>query len=315
MQRVVLHHDVFPDLRPRLAELRRHGIAVEVVSPRDQARLMASLAQAEVLWHVLAPATRAMIEAAPHLRLIQKIGVGVNTIDLEAARERGIAVCNLPGTNTAAVAEMTLALMFACLRRLRLLDATTRRGEGFALPPDQQVALGEIAGRTVGLLGFGAVPQYLTPVLAALGARVLFWNRTPRSCPPAEPVAFAELLERSDILSLHLPLVPATERLLDAAALARMKPGAILINTARGGLVDERALVDALRSGRLAAAGLDVFADEPPPADHPFFSLDNVIVTPHVAWLTPETWQRSLAVAVANCHRLAAGEPLLHRVV
>jgi phosphoglycerate dehydrogenase-like enzyme len=315
MQRILLHWDAPSALRRRLEALEARGLAVTVVPPDDAAALWRALPETEVLWHVLAPATRAMIEAAPRLRLVQKIGVGVNTIDLDAARERGIAVCNMPGTNTAAVAEMTLALMFACLRRLVTLDAATRQGRGFALPTDDQLALGELGGRTVGLVGFGAVPQRLAPVLCALGARVLFWNRSARTSAHAEQVPFDELLRRTDILSLHLPLVPETARLLDAAAIARMKPGAVLINTARGGLVDEAALAEALRSGRIAAAGLDVFAEEPPPPDHPLFALDNVVLAPHVAWLTPETWERSLAVAVENCRRLAAGEPLLGRVV
>lgn len=280
MQRVLLHYDAPRGLRAALAALRREELLVEVVPPADETRLFRSLAEAEVLWHVLAPATRAMIEAAPRLRLIQKIGVGVNTIDLEAARERGIAVCNMPGTNTRAVAEMTLALLFACLRRLRQLDGAVREGRGFALPAEAQLALGELGGRTVGFLGFGAVPRHLAPILAALGARVLFWNRSPRHSPHATQVDLDRLLAESDVLSLHLPLVPETAGLLDAAALARTKPGAILINIARGGLVDEPALVAALRSGRIAAAGVDVFADEPPPADHPFFALDNVVVTP-----------------------------------
>jgi phosphoglycerate dehydrogenase-like enzyme len=314
MQRVLLHYDAPAALRHRLDALEARGIAVTVVPPEAETALWRVLPETDVLWHVLAPATRAMFEAAPRLRLVQKIGVGVNTIDLEAARARGIAVCNMPGTNTAAVAEMTLALIFACLRRLVKLDAATRQGRGFALPADQQLALGELGGRTVGLLGFGAVPQRLAPVLAALGARVLFWNRSPRSSPYATQVDFTTLLEQSDILSLHLPLVPETTRLMDAAAIARIKRGAILINTARGALVDEAALIAALRSGQIAAAGLDVYAEEPLPAHHPLFALDTVVLAPHVAWLTPETFARSLAVAVENCRRLACGEPLLHRV-
>ncbi|GBD43019.1 Hydroxypyruvate reductase [bacterium HR40] len=315
MQRVLLHFDAFPELAPRLAALAGEGIAVEVIAPTEADRLAATLPEVDVLWHVLAPVTRAMIDAAPRLRLIQKIGVGVNTIDLAAARARGIAVCNMPGTNTPAVAEMTLALIFACLRKLASLDRAMRRGEGFALPVVAQIAHGELHGRTVGFVGFGAVPQYLAPVLAALGARVRFWNRRPKVSPWARQVPWEILLAESDILSLHLPLVPETERLLDAAALARLKPGAVLVNTARGGLVDEEALIAALRSRQIAAAGLDVFALEPPAPHHPLFALDNVVLTPHVAWLTPETWDRSLAVAVENCRRLAAGAPLLHRIV
>lgn len=315
MQRVVFHYEASPALAARLAALRGEGLKVVVVASTDRSGLPAALREAEVLWHVLTPCTAEMIEAAPRLRLIQKIGVGVNTIALDAARARGIAVCNMPGTNTAAVAEMTLALMLACLRRLPQLDRDTRKGLGWQRPVDEMDRFGEIGGRTVGLVGYGAVPQRLAPVLAALGAKLLYWNRSPRPDAVAEHVPLRELLERSDIVSLHLPLVPETERLIDGKALERMKPGAILVNTARGGLVDEPALVEALRSGHLGAAGLDVFAQEPLPSRHPLYALDNVVLAPHLAWLTSETLERSLTLAVENCRRLRDGAPLLHRVV
>ena len=315
MQRVVFHYEAGPALAARLAALRGEGLDVTIVASADEAGLLTAMREAEVLWHVLAPCTAAVIEAAPRLRLIQKIGVGVNTIALDAARARGIAVCNMPGTNTAAVAEMTLALMLACLRRLPQLDRDTRRGLGWLRPSDEMDRFGELGGRTVGLVGYGAVPQRLAPALAALGAKLLYWNRSPRPDALAEHVPLRELLERSDIVSLHLPLVPETDRLIDAVALGRMKPGAILVNTARGGLVDEPALIDALRSGPLRAAGLDVFAQEPLPAEHPLYELDNVVMAPHLAWLTPETLERSLVVAVENCRRLRDGTLLLHRVV
>ncbi len=173
---------------------------------------------------------------------------------------------------------------------------------------------GEVAGRTVGLVGYGAVPRRLAPVLAALGARVLFASRSPKPDAAAERRSLDGLLRESDVVSLHLPLAPDTERLIDAAAIARMKPGAVLVNTARGALVDEAALVESLVRGHLGAAGLDVFETEPLRADNPLLALDNVVVTPHVAWLTQETMERSLTVAAENCRRLAAGQPLLHRV-
>jgi phosphoglycerate dehydrogenase-like enzyme len=313
--KVVLHFDAGAGLVARLAALSRAGLQVRSCSQADRAGLAALIGDAEVLWHVLAPVTAEMIAAALRLRLIQKIGVGVNTIDLEAARSRGFAVCNMPATNRRAVAEMTLALMLAALRRLTELDRAMLRGDGWARGAAMQDEAGEIGGRTVGLVGYGAVPQLLVPMLHALDARVLYAARSPKPGVIAERRALPALLAESDIVSLHLPLTPETERIIDTAAIAAMKPGAILVNTARGGLVDQAALIAALDSGRIRAAGLDVFGHEPVAADDPLLALDNVVLAPHVAWLTPETWQRSLTVAVENCRRLAAGEALRHRVV
>ena len=179
------------------------------------------------------------------------------------------------------------------------------------MDPDDFDRVGELGGRTVGLVGYGAIPRLLAPVLTALGASVIHTSRT----PGAESWhSLDDLLARSDVVSLHVPLTPGTARLINAESIARMKPGAVLVNTARGGLVDEAALVDALRSGHIRAAGLDVFAAEPAPADNSLFALDNVIVAPHVAWLTPETLARSIHIAMENCRLLRAGEVLLNRV-
>ncbi|MDE2008046.1 MAG: hypothetical protein KGI51_15850, partial [Rhodospirillales bacterium] len=178
--KVTFHAAAGPDLAARLAACAGSDLAISICPEDDPARLARLLADTEVLWHVLAPATAAMIAAAPRLRLIQKIGVGVNTIDLDAARARGIPVCNLPGTNASAVAELTLALMLACLRRLPLFDAAMRAGEGFRLDPALLDGLGELGGRTVGLVGYGAIPRILAPILAALGCPVLYTARTPR---------------------------------------------------------------------------------------------------------------------------------------
>jgi len=267
-----------------------------------------------VLLHVLKPVTAAMMDGAPRLRLIQKIGVGVNTIDLEAAAARGVAVANMPGTNSQAVAEMTLLLMLGALRRAAYFDGLTRAGEGWRPDLTALDGVGEIAGRTVGFLGYGSIPSRLTPALKALGAEVVYHARRARPDAMARHVDFDQLLALSDILSLHIPATPETRGLIDGPALARLRPGAILINTARGELVDQAALVAALQSGRLRAAGLDVFAHEPLPIDDPLLQLPNVLLAPHLAWLTPETLERSLAVAIENCQRIRDGRPLLHKV-
>lgn len=312
--KVVLGYDARLFVAQRLAELERENLHVSCAQESEPERFLAELADADALWHVLQPVTAEQIAAAPRLRLIQKIGVGVNTIDLDAAKTRGIAVCNMPGTNTRAVAEMTLLLMLGALRRISFLDANLRAGGDWLLTREVQAGFGEIGGRVVGLVGFGAIPAMLTPMLEALGAKVIYWTRKPKPDAAAEWCSLENLLARSDIVSLHVPLVPATERLIDAGRLRQMKPGAILVNTARGALIDEIAIVDALRNGRLSAAGLDVYAREPLPRDHPLLALPNVVLAPHVAWLTPETWRRSIDIAAENCRRLATGRELLHRV-
>lgn len=302
--KVLLRFDASAALARKVSSLSQGGIEVACCPESEDAAYDALLPEADVLWHVLKPVDAAQIARAARLRLIQKIGSGVNTIDLEAARRRGIAVCNLPGTNSRAVAEMALLLMLACLRRVPDLDRSVRQSrwhDAWLL----QDALGELGGRSVGLVGYGAVPQLLSPMLRAMNATVRYWSRSRKD------MELDALISTSDIVSLHLPLTPETEGLLDPR---KMKPGSILVNTARGGLVNEQALVEALRSGHLAAAGLDVFGAEPLPAGHALLGLPNVVLAPHLAWLTQETLERSLAVALQNVRRLANGEALLHRV-
>jgi phosphoglycerate dehydrogenase-like enzyme len=309
--KIVYHSAAGPDLTARLSAVP--GLEVAICPEDDDALLARLLPECEVLWHVLKPCSAAMIAAAPRLRLIQKIGVGVNTIDLDAAQARGVPVCNLPGTNARAVAELALTLMLAAIRRVPRFDAELRAGVWSN--PALQDGIGELGGRTVGLVGYGAIPRLLAPVLAALGCRVIYHTRSEVLDPPGAYRGLAELLAEADVVSLHVPLTPATSHLIDAAALGRMKPGAVLVNTARGGLVDQAALVAALRDGRIGAAGLDVFEDEPIGAGDPLLALPNVVVTPHVAWVTTGTFDRSFALAAENCRRVAAGEALLHRVV
>lgn len=298
--KIVFHFDGTPALAAKLAT---HGVVL--CSETDEAAFEALLPEVEVLWHSLKPVTAEVIARAPKLRLVQKIGSGVNTIDIAACEARHIPVCNLPGTNSRAVAEMTLLLMLACLRRLRESDAAVRVPGGWAAAPALQDHFGELAGRSVGLVGAGAIPQALAPILEAMGAKPLLWSRSRKD------LTLEQLLARADIVSLHLPLTPDTEGLIDPR---RMKRGAILVNTARGALVDEAALVVALTDGHLAAAGLDVFAEEPPAADHPLLALPNVVCAPHLAWLTQETLDRSIAAALENVRHLENNVPLLNRV-
>ena len=312
--KVIFHYDCGPWLDTQLKSLADEGLYVEVCSEGDEKKFHHLLKTCDILWHVLRPVTADHIDSAPQLKLIQKIGVGVNTIDIKAATARSIAVCNMPGTNSQAVAEMTLGLMLSVLRKLSAFDRQLRAAGRWRSPAGWQDDLGEIKGRTIGLVGFGAVPIILAPILSAMGARVLYCSRSSKPDQPYRQVSKAELLAESDVISLHLPETAQTRHWLDADAITQMKPGAVLINTARGGLVDESALVSALESGKLAGAGLDVFATEPVTGDSVVLQLSNVVVTPHVAWLTRDTLERSLAVAVDNARRLIAGEVLTHRI-
>lgn len=305
---IVLHARPSPGFRAAVDAVFGPGVVTYV----DEAASLDGVAgEITALLHVLTPVTADFIASAPKLKLIQKLGVGVNTIALDAAQTHGVAVCNMPGTNSQAVAEMALSLMMAVLRRTCFFDVRTRAGEGWTADPSELDSVGEIAGRTVGLVGFGHSAQLLAPVLAALGAKVVYTARSARDVP-YEFWPLDRLVAEADIVSLHIPLTDETRGTIDPFA---MKPGALFVNTARGELVDEARLVDALATGHLRGAGLDVFAAEPLPAGHPLLAQPNAVLAPHIAWLTPETLVRSLNVAHENCRRLAAGEALLHQVV
>jgi phosphoglycerate dehydrogenase-like enzyme len=281
-------------------------------TPDSQAALYRELPDAEVIWHVLRPLSAADLLRATRLRLVHKFGAGVNTIDVDTATKRGIAVANMPGANAPSVAEGAVLLMLAALRRLLALDRATREGRGWPSDPRLGETVRDIGACTVGLVGYGNVAKQVAGIVAAMGATVLHTSTRDDGLPGWRPLP--ELLATSDIVSLHLPLTDDTRGLLGRDALAGLKPDAVLINTSRGPIVDEGALVDALRGGRLAAAGLDVFDVEPVLPDNPLLGLDNVVLTPHVTWYTVDTMRRYLVEAVANCRRLRDGQQLAHVV-
>lgn len=239
---------------------------------------------------------------APGLKAISRHGVGVDNIDVAAATRRGIAVLNTPGANTESVAEHALGAMLALAKRLAEGDRAVRQG-GF-LRRDQLQGM-ELAGRTLGVVGFGRVGREVArKCRAALDMHVLVYD----PFVPADAVApvgekvddVDELAARADVVTIHAPLQEDTRHLFDLRRLRLMKPGSLLLNMARGGIVDEEALVQVLREGPVAAAALDVFDEEPPPADHPLFQLDNVLLTPHTAAHTAEAMERMAVGAVEN---------------
>jgi phosphoglycerate dehydrogenase-like enzyme len=306
--RVVVPDDYPPVLAGSAAYRQlcsRARVEYHATLPGSEQALVERLGDAEVAINIRSSSrfSAEVLARAARLRLVSIWGTGTDNVDLEAARRLGVTVTHTPGVAAAAIAEHALALLLAVARRLPRLDADTRRG-GWSRG---EVTL--LRGRTLGVVGLGAVGRELARIGAALGMRVIAWTWHPDPGRGFELAELDDLLARSDFVSLHLRLTPESRGLIGPRALQRMKPGAILINTARGGPVDEAALVDALESGRLAGAGLDVFETEPLPADHPFTRLDTVVLTPHSAGIAPEVLEAGLALAVDNVWSFLAGKP------
>ncbi len=275
--------------------LRAAGAGIVFMpEPIDEDSLVARLAATPVDAIVLRgsrPITARVLAAARGLRIVAKNGAGVDSVDIEEAARRGIAVAVASGANADAVAEHAIALMLALVRDLPRLDRLVRSG-GWATAAHQGR---DFRGSVVGIVGYGSIGRSTARLADALGAKVVVLRRSSDADGFEVETDLQRLLPRVDILSLHCPLTDATRGLIGPRELAAMKPGALLVNTARGAVIDEAALVDALRSGHLGGAGLDTFAVEPLPADHPLRSFGNVILTPHVAGVT-----RQAAIRVAT---------------
>jgi D-3-phosphoglycerate dehydrogenase len=256
-----------------------------------------------------APAPAALLDRMPALRWAVSYGVGVDWIDLDEAARRRISVVNMPLANVEDVATHALALMLACARRLRELDQAVRGGE-FGWPRERP--LHRLSGRRLGLLAFGNIARRVAALAAPLGLRVSAHD--PYVAPEVmlalgvEPAELEPLLASSDILSVHLPSTPETRGLLDARRLSLLPPGALVVITSRGEIYDGGALAQALQDGRIAAAGLDVFPEEPLPPDHPLAGLPNVVLTPHVAGYSEEAIRDLHETAAAVIRAVAAGE-------
>ena len=297
------------DLDPRSLLDALPGLELRGHTAQDE--VAARIASAEVVLVNKLRITREAMEAARSLRLVALAATGTNNVDLVAAAERDIAVCNLQDYCTASVVQHVFGVLLALTHRLREYDALVRtgawqRGEQFCL---LDFPIRELAGRNLGILGYGTLGKGVAQVARAFGMQVLVANR-PGGTREAGRIDLHELLPRVDVLSLHCPLSPATQGVIGAPELALMKRDAVLVNTARGALLDSAALADALRGGRLGGAAIDVLPQEPPVDGNPLLAGDipNLIVTPHIAWAAREARQRCVDEMAANVRAFRSGE-------
>jgi len=258
----------------------------------------------------------ALVESCPELRVISSMSVGVDHIDVAAAGRRGIAVGHTPGVLAETTADLSFALMLAAARRIAEADRFVREGCWTAerrWEPDMLLGR-DLHGSTLGVIGLGAIGQAVARRARGFDMRVLGWTRSGRPVPGVEVAELGRLLADSDFVSVHVVLTPETRGLLDARTIATMKPGAILVNSARGGIVDEDALARAVGSGALAGAALDVFADEPLSSESPLLELQNVVLSPHIGSGSIATRRRMAELAVCNLLAGLEGRPLPHCV-
>lgn len=255
--------------------------------------------------------TQEVLEKAEKLKMIQRTGVGLDSLDLDALRKKNIPLYVNYGVNAESVAEHTLLLMLACLRRLPVVHGNTRNG--IWKKQEQGIQTYELAGKTVGLLGMGNISRTVVGLLKVFGVQILYYDPYRLSSERETELGvtyceYEDLLAKVDILSLHCPLTENTRKIVNAEAISKMKDGAILVNTARGGLVDTEAVVNGLRSGKLSFAGLDVHEEEPLNATSEITKLENVILTPHIGGVTYDSFQQMIRDAMRNIAKFENGE-------
>lgn len=280
----------------------------------DQEEIIRRIGDSEIILTNKTPITRATLERCPAVRYVGLLSTGYNVVDIEAAKERGIPVCNVPGYGTASVAQLTIALLLEICHRVGHHNQAVHAGRwsGSVDYCFWDGTLLEAAGKTMGIVGFGSIGQAVGRIAAALGMDVIASGPHPwaEGARPAPYVPLEELLRRSDVVSLHCPLFPETRGLINRETIAEMKDGAILLNTSRGPLLVEQDVADALNSGKLYAAGVDVAETEPIPADSPLLTAKNCVITPHIAWAPLEARRRLMDVAAGNLRAFLAGRPV-----
>ncbi len=274
----------------------------ERTNPKD---VLANIGDAEVIFTNKTPLQRETVRKMPNVKYIGVLATGYNVVNVDSAVKRGIVVTNVPDYATNSVAQHVFALLLELTNEVSHHAHTVRRGR-WARHPDWCYwlhPLRELAGLTMGLVGYGRIGRKVGEIATAFGMNLLVYDLSRKDAE------LDDIFRRSDVISLHCPLTPETEKLINPYRLSLMKPSALLINTSRGGLVDEKALADALTARTIAGAGLDVLAVEPPPANHPLYNFRNCVITPHQAWGTLAARGRLLDMAVENLKAWIAGQP------
>lgn len=299
-KKVVILNAYYPGYSIEHEILDPLGVEIVVTEPgkEDEGAIAEAVRDASAVITRETEITAGIIGAMERCEAIVRYGIGVDNFDLEAAKARGIYVANTPTYGTDTVAEQAVALMFAAMRRIATRDRDVRTGKWDI--GDSEVMYG-FGGKTLGIVGFGRIAHAFLQKVSGLGwGRVLGYVRTPRDIPGVELVDLDTLFREADVISLHSPLTPETHHMVDAKRLSEMKRSAILVNTARGGLIDTEALAAALQGGQILGAGIDVFEEEPPATDNPLFACDNAVLSDHTGWYSVESLE--------NLHRMAAEE-------
>lgn len=304
---------LYPSGDARWAELGAVAARYAVEARTAPAAVAAAIGDSDAVLTNKTPITAATIALCPNLKYIGVLATGYNIVDTAAAAAAGITVCNVPSYSTASVAQTAIALLLALVETPEEYAAANREGR-WQNCPDFTYRLRpwrELSGKTMGIVGFGNTGRATAGIAAALGMTVKVFTSKAQSDLPAGYVKadMDEIFRTADVLSLHCPLTPATAGLVNAGTLAMMKPTALIINTARGPLVDEAALAAALREGRIAGAGVDVLSTEPPAPSNPLLSAPNCIVTPHIAWSSDEARARLFDITINNLKAYLAGKP------
>lgn len=267
------------------------------------------IADADIILLNKTPITAHVIESSPKLKLICVLATGYNVVDCSAAAERNIPVCNVPGYSTASVAQFTFALLLELCHHVGLHADSVHNGDWSAHPDFcyWKTPQMELAGKTIGIIGYGSIGQAVGAIAKAFGMNVLAYSRTRYPEHAGIYTDLNTLLSQADVISLHCPLFPETAEMINAVTISKMKDGAILLNTARGGLINEQDVAAALRSGKLGAAAVDVVSCEPISRENPLLTAPNCIITPHMAWAPIESRQRILDITVQNIRRFLNG--------
>ena len=291
--------------------IRQYGDVTVYDRTPDKAETIRRIGDAQIVLLNKVPIDREVLEACPSIKLICCLSTGYNVVDIHAAKERGILVCNVPAYSTAAVSQFTFALLLELCHRIGHHDQTVHEGKWSSCPnfcywDTPQM---ELAGKTMGIIGYGRIGQAVGNIARAMGMEVLAYSRTVHNDLNVNYVDLDTLLSKSDVISLHCPLFPETEKLINAETIAKMKNGAILLNTSRGPVIDETAVANALQNGKLRGAAMDVVSKEPISPTNPLLSAPNCIITPHMAWAPVETRQRILDTTVQSIRGYLNGNP------